>query len=91
MTKFQGIDNIVLASSRRTFLKASGAAVVAASFGKAVFADTDRPLVYAYANWSDAIAITYVGKKLIEDNFGYKVELLAAEPAVCYASLQSGK
>jgi glycine betaine/proline transport system substrate-binding protein len=91
MTKFPGIDNILRAGSRRTFLKASGAAAVAAGFGRAASAAADRPLVYAYANWSDAIAITYVGKKLIEDNFGYKVDLLAAEPAVCYASLQSGK
>ncbi|TIX47833.1 MAG: hypothetical protein E5V26_01845, partial [Mesorhizobium sp.] len=41
--------------------------------------------------WSDALAITYVGAKLIEDNFGYKVQPLQAEPGVIYASLQSGK
>jgi len=79
-------------SSRRTFLKVGGAAALAASgLTRAAWADASRPLVYAYAAWSDAIAITYIGKKLIEDNFGYKVQPLSAEAAVIYASLQSGK
>jgi glycine betaine/proline transport system substrate-binding protein len=50
-----------------------------------------KAIVYAYANWSDALAITYVGAKLIEEHFGYKVQPVQAEPAVIYASLQSGK
>jgi glycine betaine/proline transport system substrate-binding protein len=91
MTKILGVETALRASTRRTFLKATGAAAVAAGFSRSAFAEASRPLVYAYANWSDAIAITHVGKKLIEDNFGYQVELLSAEPAVCYASLQSGK
>ncbi|WP_352583730.1 glycine betaine ABC transporter substrate-binding protein [Mesorhizobium sp. M0088] len=37
------------------------------------------------------MAITYVGAKLIEDDFGYKVQPLQAEPGVIYASLQTGK
>lgn len=79
-------------TSRRTFLKAGGAAALAAGgLARGALADASRPIVYAYANWSDALAITYVGKKLIEDNFGYKVQPLQGEAAVIYASLQSGK
>jgi glycine betaine/proline transport system substrate-binding protein len=94
MPKIQGLDHLLQASapSRRTFLKAGGAAALAATgIARGAMADASRPIVYAYANWSDAIAITYVGKKLIEDNFGYKVQPLQGEAAVIYASLQSGK
>lgn len=79
-------------ASRRQFLQLGGsAALVAAGFSTTALADASRPLVYAYANWSDALAITFIGKKLIEDNFGYKVQPLQADPGVIYASLQSGK
>src|SRR5262249_2428803 len=80
------------AASRRTFLKAGGAAALAATgLTRSAWADASRPIVYAYANWSDALAITYIAKKLIEDNFGYKVQPLQGEAGVIYASLQSGK
>ncbi|MGE0004319.1 MAG: glycine betaine ABC transporter substrate-binding protein [Parvibaculaceae bacterium] len=79
-------------ASRRTFLKAGGAAALAAGgLVTTARAQESRPMVYAYANWSDALAITFVGAKLIEDNFGYKVQPLQSEPAVIYTSLQSGK
>lgn len=79
-------------ASRRTFLKAGGAAALAMSgLTVGAKAEASRPLVYAFAAWSDALAITYVGAKLMEDNFGYKVHPLQAEPGVIYASLQSGK
>jgi glycine betaine/proline transport system substrate-binding protein len=93
MPKTNLINDILGSSaSRRTFLKAGGAAALAVSgLTTTARADASRPLVYAYAAWSDALAITYVGAKLIEDNFGYKVHPLQAEPGVIYASLQSGK
>ena len=94
MSKFQGLDHLLerTSPSRRTFLKAGGAAALAATgIARGAMADASRPIVYGYANWSDAIAITYIGKKLIEDNFGYKVQAVQGEAAVIYASLQSGK
>ncbi|MER9151818.1 hypothetical protein NKI30_24785 [Mesorhizobium opportunistum] len=87
------VNNVLSAStSRRTLLKAGGAAaLVMSGLTTGARADASRPLVYAFAAWSDALAITYVGAKLIEDNFGYKVHPLQAEPGVIYASLQTGK
>ncbi|ESZ01987.1 MULTISPECIES: glycine betaine ABC transporter substrate-binding protein [unclassified Mesorhizobium] len=87
------VNNVFSAStSRRTLLKAGGAAtLVMSGLTTGARADASRPLVYAFAAWSDALAITYVGAKLIEDNFGYKVQPLQAEPGVIYASLQTGK
>ncbi|MER9254403.1 hypothetical protein NKI59_21690 [Mesorhizobium sp. M0598] len=87
------MNNILGAStSRRTLLKAGGAAALAMSgLTTGARADASRPRVYAFAAWSDALAITYVGAKLIDDNFGYKVQPLQAEPGVIYASLQTGK
>lgn len=80
------------ATSRRDFIKAGGAAMIGmTAFSSGASADAKRPIVYAYANWSDALAITYIGAKLIEDHFGYKVQPLQAEAAVIYASLESGK
>ncbi|TIX85145.1 MULTISPECIES: glycine betaine ABC transporter substrate-binding protein [unclassified Mesorhizobium] len=85
-------DMLGKGTSRRTFLKAGGAAALAMTgLTTGARAEASRPLVYAFAAWSDALAITYVGAKLIEDNFGYKVQPLQAEPGVIYASLQSGK
>lgn len=86
--------NDILSSraSRRTFLKAGGAAALAVGgLAAGARAEASRPLVYAYAAWSDALAITYVGARLMEDNFGYKVQPLQADVGVIYASLQSGK
>lgn len=78
--------------SRRTFLKAGGTAALAMTGLSSVsMAGARQTMVYAYANWSDALAITYIGAKLIEDHFGYKVHPMQAEPAVIYASLKSGK
>lgn len=93
MPKTNLMDDILGSStSRRTFLKAGGAAALALTgLTTGARADASRPLVYAFAAWSDALAITYVGAKLIEDHFGYKVQPLQAEPGVIYASLQSGK
>jgi hypothetical protein len=79
MSKTRRLDHIFRSSitSRRTFLKMGGGAALAATgLASAVRADASRPIVYAYANWSDALAITYVGAKLIEDHFGYKVQPL---------------
>jgi glycine betaine/proline transport system substrate-binding protein len=85
-------DFLTAKTSRRTFLKAGGGAALAlGSLPTMARADATRPLVYAFAAWSDALAITYVGAKLIEDNFGYKVQPLQAEPGVIYASLQTNK
>lgn len=86
--------NDILSShaSRRTFLKAGGAAALAVGgLAAGARAEASRPLVYAYAAWSDALAITYVGARLMEDTFGYKVQPLQADVGVIYASLQSGK
>ena len=94
MPKIEHSDRFFLSSlaSRRTFLKAGGAAALAATgFATSARADASRPLVYAYANWSDVLGVTFVGIKLIEDHFGYKVQPLQADVAVVYASLQSGK
>ena len=93
MTKTKLFDRLLETSaSRRTFLKAGGAAALAAgAWTVPARAQEARPMVYAYANWSDALAITFVGAKLIEDNFGYKVQPLQSEPAVIYTSLQAGK
>ncbi len=94
MSKHQGENEFLQTSttSRRTFLQVGGAAALAATgLAGTARADASRPIVYSYAAWSDALAITYVGAKLIQDNFGYKVEPLQAEPGVIYASLQSGK
>jgi len=87
MSKMLGFE-----ASRRQFLQiGGGAAFAAAGLATPALADASRPLVYAYANWSDALAITFIAKKLIEDNLGYKVQPLQADPGVIYASLQSGK
>lgn len=76
--------------SRRRFLLATGGAALALG-GFAGPALARRPIVYAYANWSDDLAITYVGAELIEQHFGYNVKPVQAEAAVIYASLKSGK
>jgi glycine betaine/proline transport system substrate-binding protein len=95
MPKMQHLTDISLSSvtSRRTFLKvgAGAAALATAGLTTSARADSTRPIVYAHAAWSDALAITFVGAKLIEDHFGYKVQPLQADVAVIYASLQSGK
>jgi glycine betaine/proline transport system substrate-binding protein len=87
------VENLLSASaSRRTFLKAGGAATLALTgLGTGARAEASRPLVWVYAAWSDALAITFVGAKLIEDNLGYKVRLQQADTGVIYASLQKGK
>jgi glycine betaine/proline transport system substrate-binding protein len=77
---------------RRRVLQAGGAlALGATGFAGAARADASRAMVYAYANWSDALAITFVAKQLIETHFGYKVHPLQADPGVIYAALKSGK
>jgi len=87
MSKLAGFE-----ASRRQFLQLGGGAALAVSgLSTSALAQGSRPLVYAYANWSDALAITFIAKKLIEDTYGYKVQPLQAEPGVIYASLQSGK
>jgi glycine betaine/proline transport system substrate-binding protein len=94
MVKYNGLDDPLQMSSlsRRVFLKAGAAAALAATgITRGAMAEASRPIVYGYANWSDAIAITYIGAKLIEDNYGYKVQPLQGEAAVLYASLRSGK
>ena len=85
-------DMLSSRASRRTFLKAGGAAALAVGgLAAGARAEASRPLVYAYAAWSDALAITYVGARLMEGNCGYKVQPLQADVGVIYASLQSGK
>jgi len=94
MPKMQHLDEMFRSTvtSRRTFLKVgAGAALATAGLTTSTRADATRPIVYAHAAWSDALAITFVGAKLIEDHFGYKVQPLQADVAVIYASLQSGK
>jgi ABC-type proline/glycine betaine transport system substrate-binding protein len=95
MPKMQHLTDISLSgvTSRRTFLKVGAGATALATAGltTSARADSTRPIVYAHAAWSDALAITFVGAKLIEDHFGYKVQPLQADVAVIYASLQSGK
>lgn len=81
----QGMD-------RRSLLKATGAcALGAAGFAATAHADASKAMIYAYANWSDALAITFVGKHLIEKHFGYTVQPMQADPGVIYAALKSGK
>ncbi|KUM25019.1 hypothetical protein AU467_27850 [Mesorhizobium loti] len=93
MPKTNLVNDILGASaSRRTFLKAGGAATLALTgLGTAARAEASRPLVWVYAAWSDSLAITFVGAKLIEDNLGYKVKLQQADTGVIYASLQKSK
>jgi glycine betaine/proline transport system substrate-binding protein len=76
--------------SRRALLKAGGAAALVTGLPAIARADTST-MIYGYVDWSDALAITYVGTKLIQDNFGIKVQTLQAQPAVVYAAMQTGK
>jgi glycine betaine/proline transport system substrate-binding protein len=79
-------------ASRRTFLKAGGAATLALTgLGTGARAEGSRPLVWVCAAWSDSLAVTYVGARLVEDNLGYKVKVQQADTGVIYASLQKGK
>ena len=92
MTKEHSSDLAIYSTSRRSFLKAGAATALAATgVSSFAFAEADRPLIYGAVNWSDGMAITHVGKQLIEKHLGYKVELLEADVAVVYASLGSGK
>jgi glycine betaine/proline transport system substrate-binding protein len=86
----QGGSKAAFGISRRTVLQGTAAGLAIGGFA-AQSAAQKRPMVYAYANWSDDLAITYIGAQLIEEKFGYKVTPLQAEVAVIYASLQSGK
>jgi len=73
MPKMQKFDDFFQSrvTSRRTFLKVgAGAALATAGLTASAKADAARPIVYAHAAWSDALAITFVGAKLIEDHFG---------------------
>lgn len=88
MTGFDSWNSV----SRRTLLKIGGGATLAlGGLATVAKAQASRPLVYAYANWSDGLALSFVGAKLIADNFGYEVEMLQSEVALAYTSIQSGK
>ncbi len=91
-TRSDDMTNFAAVLPRRTLLKAVGAtAAVGIAPDGTRAAGAKRPLVYAYANWSDDLAITFIGAQLLQQKYGYRVTPLMAEVAIIYASLQSGK
>lgn len=50
----------------------------------------DKQITFAYANWSEGIAITYLAKVIFEDQ-GYEVKLQNADIAPIFASLSRKK
>jgi glycine betaine/proline transport system substrate-binding protein len=91
MQRIPRIINIVSSVSRRTVLKGIGAAGVALGapgFASAAPAQTMR---YMVAPWADGLAVTHVAAALLEEAYGYKINILQTEVAIAYASLAEGK
>jgi len=59
----------------------------ALAVSSAAFADSIR---IAYPNWAEGIAMTYLVKAVLEEEFDYEVELTQADPGVIYGAVASG-
>ncbi|KAA0578627.1 glycine betaine ABC transporter substrate-binding protein [Azospirillum sp. Sh1] len=63
-----------------------GAAVVAAPAQAA-----DKSINIGWTAWADAEAVTKLAKRVIEERYGYKVELTMADIGIQYQGIASGK
>lgn len=75
---------------RRTFGVFLAAAVaMGVALGPALAAD--KAINIGWTAWSDAEAVTKLAKRIIEERYGYKVELTMADIGIQYQGIASGK
>ncbi len=69
---------------------ALGAALVVGLATGAGAAEADKRIEIGWTAWSDAEAVTKMAKQIIEERFGYEVELTLADIAVQYQGVAKG-
>jgi glycine betaine/proline transport system substrate-binding protein len=76
--------------SLRALLLSFGLLLPLAGCGGAGDDEPDAAVRIAYVNWADGIAITNLTRAILEDEFGYDVELVMADPGPVFASVAEG-